>query len=384
MSAIRLLEIIPSLTCGGAERMVVNLMTHLDRRRFNVGGISLANSESSVLEQRLAEEKFQVWFLGKRPGLDPRMPHRIRNVVRQFRPHLIHSHLCLHYVFPSLIHEPALGHITTIHLPAQMKLRRVMLSVARMACRRGVIPVAVSRDVAEWVKRVYGVRDCMVIPNGIPIAEYQRPSTSRQVWRREHGFQEGDVLFVCAARLAKQKNHAMLLEAFSRGPATIRSTHLLLAGDGECRLPLEAQVRERALQGRVHFLGLRADVSEVLRAADVFVLASHTEGHPLSLMEAMAAGLPVVATAVGGVPEIVEDQKEGLLVKPHDCHGLATAMVCLGQDHGKRLEMGRAAGRRAEEEFSASRMAQGYAQLYEHILADRPPSPLPLCGICNE
>jgi glycosyltransferase involved in cell wall biosynthesis/CelD/BcsL family acetyltransferase involved in cellulose biosynthesis len=349
--------------------MVVNLMTHLDRRRFDVGAISLANSESSVLEQRLAEEKFQVWFLGKPPGFDPRTPYRIRDVVRQFRPHLIHSHLCLHYVFPSLIRNGTLGHVTTIHLPAQTMHRQIIRSLARMACRRGVIPVAVSRDVAEWVKRVYGVRDCMVIPNGIPIAEYHHPPTSRQVWRREHGFQERDVLFVCAARLAKQKNHAMLLEAFSRGPATIRSTHLLLAGDGECRFPLEAQVRERALQGRVHFLGLRADVSEVLAAADVFVLASHTEGHPLSLMEAMAAGLPVVATAVGGVPEIVEDEKQGLLVEAHDCDGMAAAMVCLGQDPGKRLEMGRAAGRRAEEEFSATHMAQGYVQLYEHILA---------------
>jgi glycosyltransferase involved in cell wall biosynthesis/CelD/BcsL family acetyltransferase involved in cellulose biosynthesis len=371
MSTIRLLEVIPSLGCGGAQRMVVNLMTHLDRRRCDVGAISLANPESSVLEQRLAEEKFQVWFLGKRPGFDPRTPYRIRNVVRQFRPHLIHSHLCLHYVFPSLMSDQSAGHVTTIHLPAQIKCRQVMLSLAQVACRAGVIPVAVSRNVAEWVKRVYGVRDCMVIPNGIPIAEYQRPSTSRQAWRRKHGFQEGDVLFVCAARLAKQKNHAMLLEAFSRGPATIRSTHLLLAGDGECRPPLEAQVRERALQGRVHFLGLRADVAEVLAAADVFVLASHTEGHPLSLMEAMAAGLPVVATAVGGVPEIVEDHKQGLLVKPHDCHGMAAAMVCLGQDPGKRLEMGRAAGWRAEEEFSATHMAEAYLQLYEHILATR-------------
>jgi glycosyltransferase involved in cell wall biosynthesis len=371
MKSIRVLQFISDLGLGGAQRMMFNLTTQLDRLGVEVATVSLHGPDDWELKRRLTEEKIRSWYLGKQPGFDPRMPHRIRDVVRQFRPHLIHSHLCLHYVFPSLIDDHAIRHVITVHLPAQMSHRRVMQSLARMACRGGVIPVAVSRDVAEWVKRVYGVRDCMVIPNGIPIAEYQHPPTSRQVWRREHGFQERDVLFVCAARLAKQKNHAMLLEAFSRGPATIRSTHLLLAGDGECRFPLEAQVRERALQGRVHFLGLRADVSEVLAAADVFVLASHTEGHPLSLMEAMAAGLPVVATAVGGVPEIVEDEKQGLLVEAHNCNGMAAAMVCLGQDPGKRLEMGRAAGRRAEEEFSATHMAQTYVQLYEHILATR-------------
>jgi glycosyltransferase involved in cell wall biosynthesis len=371
MKSIRLLQFISHLGLGGAQRMMFNLTAQLERLGLEVGAVSLYGPNGWELERKLAEEKLQTWYLGKRPGFDPRILHRIRDVVREFRPHLVHSHLCLHYVFPSLARFPNLGHVTTIHLPAQTSHRRVMRGLARMAYRRGVIPVAVSGDVAEWVKRVFGVRDCMMIPNGIPIADYQCPSTSREAWRRGQGFQKSDLLYACAARLAKQKNHAMLLEAFARGPARNRSAHLLLAGDGECRPALEAQVCELGLQGRVHFLGRREDVCEVLAAVDVFVLASHTEGNPLSVMEAMAAGLPVVATAVGGVPEIVEDQKQGLLVKPHDCHGMAAAMVCLGQDPGKRLEMGRAAGRRAEEEFSATHMAEVYAQLYEHILATR-------------
>jgi glycosyltransferase involved in cell wall biosynthesis len=371
MKNLRVLQLISHLGLGGAQRMMFNLMTQLDRLGLEVGAVSLCGPNGWELERRLTEKNLQTWYLGKRPGFDPRILHRIRDVVREFRPNLVHSHLCLHYVFPSLARFPNLGHVATIHLPAQTTHRRVMRGLGRLAYRRGVIPVAVSGDVAEWVKRVYRIRDCMVIPNGIPIAEYQHPRTSREAWRRERGFQQSDVLYVCAARLAKQKNHEMLVRAFAHGPATNPSAHLLLAGDGECRLALEAQVRVLGLQGRVHFLGLREDVSEVLAAADAFVLASHTEGNPLSMMEAMAAGLPIVATAVGGVPEIVEDQKQGLLVKPQDCHGMAAAMVCLGQDPGKRLEMGRAAGRRAAEEFSATRMAGVYAQLYEDILTTR-------------
>jgi glycosyltransferase involved in cell wall biosynthesis len=237
-----------------------------------------------------------------------------------------------------------------------------------MAYWQGVVPVAVSEDVAEWVENVYSVRDCKVIPNGIPIANYRHSANSREAWRRENGFQEGDVLYVCTARLAKQKNHAMLVEAFAHGPASHHSAHLLLAGDGECRLALEGQVRQLKLQERVHFLGRREDVCEILAGADVFVLASHTEGNPLSLMEAMAAGLPIVVTAVGGVPEIVEDQKHGLLVKSHDSPGMAMAMVHLLQDPGARLAMGRAASQRAEEEFSSARMGRAYAKLYEQLL----------------
>jgi glycosyltransferase involved in cell wall biosynthesis len=208
----------------------------------------------------------------------------------------------------------------------------------------------------------------MVIPNGIPIDDYQCPSTPRPVWRREQGFQEEDVLFVCAARLEKQKNHAMLLEAFARGPATSRTAHLLLAGDGERRLALEEQARQLGIQGKVRFLGLRADICEVLAAADIFVLASHSEGNPLSLMEAMAAGLPVVATAVGGVPELIADRASGLLVTPGNVDGLVAAMLKLLQDEETRWMMAAAAAHYAKEAFSASRMAQGYMELYERLL----------------
>ena len=124
------------------------------------------------------------------------------------------------------------------------------------------------------------------------------------------------------------------------------------------------------IQGKVHFLGLRADICEALAAADVFVLASHSEGNPLSLMEAMAAGLPVVATAVGGVPELIADRTSGLLVRPGDADGFVAAMLRLLQDEETRRMMAVAAARYAKEVFDASRMAQGYMHLYERLLEE--------------
>ena len=370
MEPIRILQVIPSLRCGGAERMVVNLITHLDRRHFQVAAIILGRSEGWVLEERLAREQVQVWHLDKRLGFDPRIILRVRAVVRRFRPHLVHSHLSLHYVYPALIGCQPLRHVVTVHLPAETTHKQAMRVLARIAHWRGVVPVAVSRGVANWVKCTHGIEDCMVISNGIPIDDYQCPSTRRQEWRREQGFLEEDVLFVCAARLEKQKNHAMLLEAFARGPATSPRAHLLLAGDGERRPALEEQARGLGIQGKVHFLGLRADICDVLAAADVFVLASHSEGNPLSLMEAMAAGLPVVATAVGGVPELIADRTSGLLVRPGDSDGFVAAMLRLLQDEETRRKMSVAAARYAKEVFGASRMAQGYMDLYERLLEE--------------
>lgn len=353
--------------------MVVNLMTHLDRQRFDVGAISLGDSEGGVLEQRLVKEGFPVWCLGKRRGFDPRILLRIHKVVQQFRPHLVHSHLSAHYVFPALIRQRRLAHVTTVHLPGGIRHSQVVLPITRMAFRKGVIPVAVSNEVAAWVTRTCGVRDCLMIPNGIPIRDYQALSTSRCVWRKKQGFEEGDVLFVCVARLQRQKNHAMLLEAFARAFTSEPHAHLMLVGDGACKEHLQQRVHELRVADSIRFLGERSDVSEILRAADVFVLASQNEGNPLALMEAMAAGLPVVATAVGGVPELIADQRSGLLVKAGDADGLAAAMVRMLQNAEMRRTMGACAAQQALQAFSASRMAQAYMELYERMVADGVP-----------
>jgi glycosyltransferase involved in cell wall biosynthesis len=165
----------------------------------------------------------------------------------------------------------------------------------------------------------------------------------------------------------------MLLEAFARRPNADPRAYLLLLGDGACRPDLETRVRDLNLQSKIRFLGQRSDVPVVLGSADVFVLASQNEGNPLSLMEAMAAGLPVVATAVGGVPELIEDQISGLLVARGDCDGMAATMLRLLHDAELRRTMAASAGQRAAQAFSASQMAQGYADLYERILTEGVP-----------
>src|SRR4029077_19229218 len=131
-------------------------------------------------------------------------------------------------------------------------------------------------------------------------------------------------------------NHGLLLNAFAGGPAQNPKAQLVLVGDGQNREQLEAQARDLGIRNQVRFLGLRTDIPEVLGAMDVFVLSSDFEGNPLCVMEAMASGLPVVSTAVGGVPALLESGKQVLLVPPGDSQSLSTSMKLLLQDHQAR------------------------------------------------
>jgi len=129
------------------------------------------------------------------------------------------------------------------------------------------------------------------------------------------------------------------------------------------------RVNQLGLTNRVHFLGLRTDIPDVLGAADIFVLSSDYEGNPLSVIEAMAAGLPIVSTAVGGVPELLQNGKEGFIVQPGNADGISEAMVTLLKDSDLSRTMGRAAALRAKAKFDVSSMVRAYEELYEEVSA---------------
>jgi len=223
--------------------------------------------------------------------------------------------------------------------------------------------------VAASLEDLYGIRRCRVISNCIPTDLYANPQTSRKDWRAKEGFKDSDVLFVCVARFAPQKNQTLLLESFAQGPAADPRARLVLVGEGELRAHLEEQVRKLNLAGKVHFLGLRSDIPDILGAMDAFVLSSDYEGNPLSVLEAMASGLPVVSTAAGGVPNLLEAGKEGFLVAPGDLQGLAKSMSTLLKYDSVRSSMGAAAASRARKNYDVSNMVRAYEEVYEEVLA---------------
>jgi len=369
MNKIKVAHIVPMLSPGGAERVAVHIVRRLDRQRYEPVVISFTRRLGCDLDRMLEEAGVEVRYLGKRPGFDYRMYSRLHPVVRDCQPDIVHTHLhVLRYALPSLLLLKRTSLLHTVHNMAEREIEPRARWIQRYALNHGVVPVAVAEEVALSLERLYGTQRCRVIPNGIPTDCYACPQTSRREWRAKEGFGHSDVLFACVARFAPQKNHALLLKAFAKGPASDPKAHLVLVGDGALREQTEQQAGVLGLTHQVHFLGLRADIPDVLGAMDVFVLSSDYEGNPLSVMEGMAAGLPVVTTAAGGVPDLLENGKEGLIVQPGDVLGLSNSMASLLRNREIRQSLGMAAARRAGEKFDVSRMVQAYEGVYENLV----------------
>ncbi len=369
MKKIRVVHIVPMLSPGGAERVAVHIVRGLNRQRYEPVIISYAGRLGCDLDRLLEEAGIEVHYLGKRPGFDYRMYYRLRPVLKRCRPNIVHTHLhVLRYALPFLFPLNKTPVLHTVHNLAEREIEPRLRWLQRYALNHGVLPVAVAEEVAVSIEHLYGIQRCRVISNGVPTDRYARPQIPRKEWRAREGFRENDVLFVCVARFWPQKNHALLLKAFLQGPASDPNAHLVLVGEGGLQKQLEEQAKKLGLSRQVHFLGLRTDIPEVLGAMDVFVLSSDYEGNPLSVMEAMASGLPIVSTAAGGVPDLFESGKEGLIVQPGDVQGLSNFMSFLLGNREARQSFGMAAARRARADFNVTTMVQAYQGIYESLL----------------
>ena len=354
---------------GGAERVAVDIVRGLNRQRFEAAVISIWRRVGCELESFLDNCGVRVEYLGKGWGFDGRTYHKLHRVLREHHPDIVHTHLqVLRYALPSLILLKPAAVVHTVHNLAEHEIEARARCIQRYALNHGIVPVAVSEEVADSLKELYGIRQCRVISNGIATNRYGNPQTTRSEWREKEGFRDDQTLFVCVARFAEQKNHALLLKAFAQGPSFDPNAHLILVGEGVLREQLGEQARNLGLDGQIHFLGLRTDIPDVLAAMDVFVLSSDWEGNPLSMMEAMASGLPIVSTAVGGVPDLIANGRAGLLVPPRDVNGLSGAMTFLLHDQESRRSMAAAAAQRAKENFDVSKMVRAYEQLYENLI----------------
>jgi glycosyltransferase involved in cell wall biosynthesis len=241
--------------------------------------------------------------------------------------------------------------------------RRVAL---RWAFGKSRATVAVSDDTRKHLETVLRLPHGSVttVRNGIPV----RPGSPDRV-RAELGMQPGELLVVAVGNLVVRKGHRVLLEALHQLSANGTGCwRLAVAGRGRLKESLQQLAAEQGIGDRVHFLGHRDDVPDLLAAADIFAMPSLWEGLPLAVLESMFAGKPIVASAVSGIPEAVTSGEEGLLTAPGDTEALAAALRQLLEDSALRDRLGRAARARAEAEFTVARMGDQYERLY----ADKP------------
>jgi glycosyltransferase involved in cell wall biosynthesis len=373
---IHVTHIVPHLRHGGAEHMAVHLMTGVNSTQFKTSVIVLGPRSGSVLEQVLDKSSVSTIYLGKKSGFDPRMFLRVSRALRKLRPAVIHTHVhVLRYVLPHLLFSRPCAVVHTVHNVAEQEVEPRAQWLQRLAFRSGVIPISVAREVAASLRRRYQIMDSEVIPNCIPVRGYRFSEAQRGAWRRLAGIESGDTVFTCVALFREQKNHRRLLRAFQAGPARDPRAKLLLVGTGPTETVVRRLAESYGLGDQIRFLGIRDDVPEILGASDVFVLSSDYEGNPLAVMEAMAAGLPIVSTSVGGVPELVTNGTDGILVDPSDELGFKDALQLLLDRPDLRKSMGLSASRSAEAKFDLRLMIVAYEHVYGSMCDARLPAP---------
>lgn len=358
-SCLRVMLVVHGLSTGGAEVMVLNLARELLGAGHRIQVVCL-HEDGTDVAGRLRDAGVDLLCLNKAPGPDPRIIISLAAAVRRLRPTTVHTHLpVLAYVLPALRLSGCRARVLhTVHNLASKETRlRVLRWVNHYAFRRGVVPVALNEEVRESVRRTYRLDagQIPVVRNGVDIATFRSP-------RDPAGLPDRPVRLLCVARLEPVKNHALVLEVLQQLTASGRRAELTLVGDGSLRAELEERARSLGVADLVRFAGLRSQTAPFYRRADLFVLLSDYEGLPMSIIEAMAAGLPVVATPAGGVPGIVADGGNGLLVEP-DAPGIAASIAALSNDPQRYLALSRGA-RRTAQGYSATAMMEAYRELY--------------------
>jgi glycosyltransferase involved in cell wall biosynthesis len=363
VSGIRVVLAIESSGPGGAERMIVSLAQAL--RRAGDEPV-VATLKPGWMTARAEAAGIPVWIEPQRPGLDPGWVIRFARRLSRERIDVLHSHEFGMNSYGGaaalLSRTPAISTIHGRHWVVDRLRRRVAYRVLRAL---GIPVVAVSRDLAGFLEQRLGLSPgrLEVVHNGIPIEPAlgtEERAARRAALRSELGVPPKLPLLIAVGNLYPVKDHATLLRALSLLP----DAWLAIAGRGGEEENLRRLARELGIAERVHLLGLRDDIPRLLAAGDVFVQPSRSEGLPLAVLEAMAQGIPVVATDVGGVGEAVSDAETGYLVRPGDPAGLATAVGRILDSPDRGAALAAAASARVREEFSVEHMLARYRELY--------------------
>jgi len=357
----RVLFVINDLRRAGAETQLVRLALGLDPMRYEARIVLLKVENHFAYE--LGEAGIGVEALHRHGPADLDVVRRLVRAIRRFDPDVVHSYLFLANLLTALaarrLRAPAL-------VMAQRSCYESTLSpVWRWAARlshRAADRVIVNSRAALAEELAAGLpQDLLVhIPNGIAVP-VQPPAADRE----RLGLPRGP-LVACVAQLSAEKGHDHLLAAWPEVVRRCPGSRLALIGDGPLRPALVEQARRSGVADRILFAGFQ-DPAPWLAAADLFVLPSITEGMPNAILEAMAWARPVVATRVGGVPELVEEGTTGLLVPPGDAAALATALSELLEDPVRRARLGQAGRARVAERFSIERLVEATEDVYARL-----------------
>jgi sugar transferase (PEP-CTERM/EpsH1 system associated) len=369
---LRVIHVINSLGLGGTERGVLKVMEGLDSTRFEQKLCTIRGADQELAHSSVVEGK--LLMAGKaKPGFQFPL-FQLVSIFREHKPHIVHSRNW--GAIEAVLAGRIAGVPVVIHSEHGYELDMLSgLPLRRRALRRAFYPMCDAIfTVSNQLQRYHGQqvrtapRRIRVIPNGVDTQLFAPDGSRRQHARERFGFAPEDLVLGSIGRMVPIKGHDTMLRA---GEVLLRRNNkvrLLLVGAGPELDRLRANVESSLLlKDRVVFAGASLDVAEFYQAMDIFLLASISEGLSNTLLEAMATGLPCIATDVGGNPELVSHGQEGFLFSPGDVNQLAAYVEKIGKNSALRAQFSAAARRRATSQFSLDRMMDAYTNLYSEL-----------------
>jgi len=383
---IRVLRVIARLNMGGPAIHVTNLAAGLETRGYHttlVAG-SLARGEDSMafLAERLGVTVVDVPELQREISTlhDARSVRRITAIIREQRPHILHTHtakagaiaraaaLLAGTARPPIVVHTFHGHVFKGYFgPGRTAFFR---RVERALARRSDVLVAVSPEVRDELvaQRIAPQQKFAVIRLGIPLAERLGDATADLDYRRLYGIPASAFVVGWVGRMTEVKDADAVLEIVKATRERGLDAVLVMVGDGPDRDGLEQLAHELGIARSTYFVGYQPEVAGYYRLFDAFLLPSLNEGTPVSAIEALASGTPVVATRVGGVPDVVRDGSDGFLVEPGDVEAAADRLAVLAADAPLRTRLGESGRARVLERYSVARLVDDVDRLYRSLL----------------
>jgi glycosyltransferase involved in cell wall biosynthesis len=363
-------QLLHGLQVGGAEVLAVRLARELGSAyQF----LFVCLDELGSLGEELRREGAEVLTLKRRPGVDWRCAYRLATLLRQHRVDVIQAHQYTPFFYALMArllyrHPAVLFTEHGRHHPDYPRRKRMFVN--RLLLKRRDRVVGVGEAVRQALIQNEGIPQQRVelIYNGIDLSPFSSDGHDRRIIRQEMGVGANDFVILQVARLDYLKDHATAIRTLARVVSQCKNARLILVGEGPQRELIEGMIGEHKLAAQVRLLGLRRDVARLLSAADLFLLTSISEGIPLTVIEAMAAGLPVVSTNVGGVAEIIKEEQTGLLAAAGDDASLAEKVLRLAKDAALGRAMGERGRERARSLFSESQMHARYRRLFTEMM----------------
>lgn len=357
---MKIIQIIPCFNFGGAETMCENLIYSLADRGHSVSAISLFDTHTAVTE-RLEKRGIKITYLNKKLGLDFKMFSKIFKVLKKEKPDIVHMHLnSVKYAAIAAKRAKIKGCVYTVHNMADKDAVGMARKVNKFYFKhKWIQPVALSEIVQDSIAEVYNMAK-----ERIPVV-YNGSDLGNCIKKIDYDI-NGTVKLIHVGRFSEQKNHKGLIESFAKIHSAYSNTTLTLLGDGEKREEMEQYVETLSLSDCVTFMGNQSNVYTYLKDSDMFVFPSIYEGVPMTLIEAMGTGLPIVATNVGGIPNMIVDKESGSLVKC-DVDKVYEACIELIENKCLREKYGKNAIKNSVK-FSSQAMAEGYEKVYSSLI----------------